>query len=55
LDPTNLWEIVWAMCTRCVPVEDIDFIRKTRSGRWTQHSERHGDQLARRHHGGRST
>ena len=32
VDPTNLWEVVWAMCTRCDPVEDIDFIRKTWSG-----------------------
>jgi UbiD family decarboxylase len=32
IDPTNLFEVVWAMCTRCDPVEDIDFIRKAWSG-----------------------
>jgi 4-hydroxy-3-polyprenylbenzoate decarboxylase len=32
IDPTNLFEVVWAMCTRCDPAEDIDFIRKAWSG-----------------------
>src|SRR5438093_1118563 len=32
VDPTNLDEVVWAMCTRCDPAEDIDFIRKHWSG-----------------------
>ena len=32
IDPTNLFEVVWAMCTRCDPVEDIDFVRKAWSG-----------------------
>jgi len=32
IDPTNLFEVVWAMCTRCEPTEDIDFIRKAWSG-----------------------
>lgn len=32
IDPTNLFEVVWAMCTRCDPSEDIDFIRKAWSG-----------------------
>jgi len=29
IDPTNLEEVVWAMCTRCDPVEDIDILRKS--------------------------
>lgn len=32
IDPTDLFQVVWAMCTRCDPVEDIDFIRKAWSG-----------------------
>lgn len=28
VDPTNLEEVVWAMCTRCDPAEDIDILRK---------------------------
>ena len=32
IDPTDLFQVVWAMSTRCDPVEDIDFIRKTWSG-----------------------
>ena len=28
IDPTNLEEVVWAMCTRCDPAEDIDILRK---------------------------
>ncbi len=32
VDPTNLFEVVWAMCTRTEPTEDIDFIRKAWSG-----------------------
>jgi 4-hydroxy-3-polyprenylbenzoate decarboxylase len=32
IDPTNLDEVVWAMCTRCDPAEDIDFIRRHWSG-----------------------
>jgi len=32
IDPTSLFEVVWAMCTRCDPAEDIDFIRKAWSG-----------------------
>ena len=32
IDPTNLWEVMWAMCTRCDPAEDIDFIRRAWSG-----------------------
>jgi len=32
IDPTNLFDVLWAMCTRCDPAEDIDFIRKAWSG-----------------------
>ena len=28
IDPTSLFEVLWAMCTRCDPAEDIDIIRK---------------------------
>ena len=28
IDPTNLFEVLWAMCTRCDPTEDIDIVRK---------------------------
>jgi 4-hydroxy-3-polyprenylbenzoate decarboxylase len=32
IDPTNLFEVLWAMCTRCDPAEDIDILRKMWSG-----------------------
>lgn len=32
IDPTNLFEVLWAMCTRCDPAEDIDIVRKMWSG-----------------------
>src|SRR2546430_1298229 len=32
VDPANLNEVLWAMCTRCDPAEDIDILRRTRSG-----------------------
>jgi len=32
VDPTNLDEVIWAMCTRCDPAEDIDFVRRHWSG-----------------------
>ncbi len=32
IDPSNLWDVVWAMATRCDPDEDIDIIRKAWSG-----------------------
>ncbi len=32
IDPTNLFDVLWAMCTRCDPAEDIDIIRKMWSG-----------------------
>ena len=31
IDPANLWDVIWAMCTRCDPASDIDFIR----GHWS--------------------
>ncbi|OGT82406.1 MAG: hypothetical protein A3H91_11735 [Gammaproteobacteria bacterium RIFCSPLOWO2_02_FULL_61_13] len=32
IDPTDMFDVLWAMCTRCDPVEDIDFVRKMWSG-----------------------
>ena len=32
IDPTNMFDVMWAMCTRCDPAEDIDIIRKMWSG-----------------------
>lgn len=32
IDPSNLWDVTWAMATRCDPDEDIDVIRKSWSG-----------------------
>jgi 4-hydroxy-3-polyprenylbenzoate decarboxylase len=32
IDPTNLFDVIWAMSTRCDPAEDIDFIRRAWSG-----------------------
>ncbi|HTH96423.1 MAG TPA: hypothetical protein VL574_03345, partial [Stellaceae bacterium] len=32
VDPSDIQEVLWAMCTRCDPVEDIDFVRKAWSG-----------------------
>jgi len=29
VDPTNINEVIWAMATRCNPVEDIDILRNT--------------------------
>jgi UbiD family decarboxylase len=29
VDPTNINEVIWAMSTRCHPVEDIDILRNT--------------------------
>jgi 4-hydroxy-3-polyprenylbenzoate decarboxylase len=28
IDPTDLREVIWAMCTRSDPVNDIDFVRR---------------------------
>jgi 4-hydroxy-3-polyprenylbenzoate decarboxylase len=32
IDPTDIDQVIWAMCTRCDPAEDIDFIRRAWSG-----------------------
>jgi 4-hydroxy-3-polyprenylbenzoate decarboxylase len=32
VDPSDMFDVLWAMCTRCDPVEDIDFVRKAWSG-----------------------
>jgi len=32
IDPTSTFDVLWAMSTRCDPVEDIDFIRHAWSG-----------------------
>ena len=29
VDPTNLNEVLWAMCTRCHPAEDVTFMKNT--------------------------
>ncbi|MBI4318001.1 MAG: UbiD family decarboxylase [Chloroflexi bacterium] len=29
IDPSNIQDVLWAMCTRCEPVEDIDVVRRT--------------------------
>jgi UbiD family decarboxylase len=31
IDPSNLFDVIWAVSTRCDPVEDIDFVR----GAWS--------------------
>ena len=32
VDPTDLFDVMWAMCTRCDPAEDIEIIRSAWSG-----------------------
>ena len=32
VDPSNMFDVIWAMSTRCDPTEDIDFVRKMWSG-----------------------
>jgi 4-hydroxy-3-polyprenylbenzoate decarboxylase len=32
VDPTDLFDVMWAMCTRCDPVNDIEFVRRAWSG-----------------------
>jgi 4-hydroxy-3-polyprenylbenzoate decarboxylase len=32
VDPTDMFDVMWAMCTRCDPAEDIDIVRKMWSG-----------------------
>jgi 4-hydroxy-3-polyprenylbenzoate decarboxylase len=29
IDPTDLGQVIWAICTRTDPVESIDFVRRT--------------------------
>ena len=28
IDPSNISEVLWALCTRCEPLEDIDIVRQ---------------------------
>jgi len=32
IDPSNTDDVIWAMCTRCEPTEDIDILRRCWSG-----------------------
>jgi len=32
VDPTDMFEVLWAMCTRCDPAQDIEFFRRAWSG-----------------------
>jgi 4-hydroxy-3-polyprenylbenzoate decarboxylase len=32
IDPTNLEDVMWALCTRCDPVRDTDMIQRAWSG-----------------------
>ena len=32
VDPTDMFDVMWAMCTRCDPAQDIEFIRRAWSG-----------------------
>jgi UbiD family decarboxylase len=32
VDPTDLFDVMWAICTRCDPVADIEFFRRAWSG-----------------------
>jgi 4-hydroxy-3-polyprenylbenzoate decarboxylase len=32
IDPTDLFDVMWAICTRCDPACDIEFVRRTWSG-----------------------
>jgi UbiD family decarboxylase len=32
VDPTDMFDVMWAMCTRCDPAADIDFVRRAWSG-----------------------
>ncbi len=32
IDPTDMFDVMWAMCTRCDPAEDIDILRRMWSG-----------------------
>ena len=33
IDPSNLYDVIWAMGTRCNPEEDLDILRKNWSSR----------------------
>jgi 4-hydroxy-3-polyprenylbenzoate decarboxylase len=44
IDPTNSFDVIWAMSTRCDPVEDIDIIRRAWSGALDP-MKRRGDNL----------
>jgi UbiD family decarboxylase len=32
VDPTDLFDVMWAICTRCDPANDIEFVRRAWSG-----------------------
>jgi UbiD family decarboxylase len=32
IDPTDMFDVMWAMCTRCDPAQDIDIVRRMWSG-----------------------
>jgi len=32
VDPTDMFDVLWAMCTRCDPAQDIEFFRRAWSG-----------------------
>ena len=32
IDPSDIYQVMWAMCTRCDPKEDIDIVRKMWAG-----------------------
>ena len=32
VDPSDLFDVMWAMCTRCDPASDIEFVRRAWSG-----------------------
>lgn len=32
VDPTDMFDVMWAVCTRCDPAEDIEFMRRAWSG-----------------------
>ena len=50
VDPTDLFDVMWAVCTRCDPANDIEFMRRAWSGP-ARSAARQGklDQFARHH------
>ena len=50
VDPTDMFDVMWAICTRCDPVEDIEY-HPPRLERAARSAARQGElhQLARRH------